>query len=982
MEEELIYELVDGISDTQEKINQLTSELENPTNTDEISLKQNKLQQKLNQNYTKIANYQKELQNNEIKFSKNNSNTALKQKEIENSLDLINQKLKSYYNDNKQIYKTSYEKMEKIILNKKSEDSLRELMLNYNSLNNSYQSLLEVIQTNETKKNQINDLIFMLEEDKNNSENKIIEYISEKESYEEIAKLYLKKFIKKFLIGSDKNNKTMTNIKNISQSYRKFGNKILDLNLYFYEINNIDINKLSNEISNMVINMINMLVSNNSLKNNIKINNNPNDISNYNSPNNLNHSKLMNNTATDFNKYMNKTYNNFYHNSQNGNDNNKSLVSVLVSKLQKEIIYFITSNLTNNNNNNSSQVENLFDKLKDIIISFINLYYSAYFDITENENVKHISYLKYFLKNIFKSFYFEFVVSNESVFLNKQYKISKKNYLIKFNEINVTLNKLYNKKDEFILKLTQIEEKIKFCKSSLNNCDGLSQGEKTYLELNERRNELIENKNKIEYDLIENENQYKYNIDNIKKNIMQIKKQNENIKKSLLECEKEKDIKNKNTQIEINNLKSSIKDKYLMIKAQIELYKKKHGGINMDLYNKFTDKINESLGVIKTENISNDTLLQNSSIFNVTDNNIFRNEKIESYKSLKQNDKPKRFIKNIFNSYNSYNMTENKKNNNNRFAKSSKKIKVNIPLSPPNTNNNKILSIYGNKNTDAKVIPNPNSYYVGKPTNNIKQNQSYDINHKNKPSNYFINISNLNSSKKNSKLSSEPKNGKINNNYEITQKINSLFVEYTCLFRKNKIDDTKFDPMYHSSILDNNILGNDLFGFIPVKIKLEYDDDKNLILLLTNIKNSNDQLFISCSDIQTTKVNNNIKYFIKVYQKYKNFYSNNLEEFLNSEEVLNIPLDKDRKIFATKNKYYNFSLVVVDRNNCEKRYEFIFEGYENVKKWINGLNLIARNKNIIMSKNNKNNIDQYYSNNFYNNDKFKLHSSGFLFQNY
>ena len=458
MEEELIYELVDAISDTQEKINQLSSELDNPSNLDEISLKENKLQEKLKENYAKIANYQTELQNNEINFSKNNSNITLKQKEIKNSVDLINKKLKPYYNKNNQIYKNSYEKMEKIILSKKSEDNLRQLMLNYNSLNNSYQNLLEVIKTNESKKNQINELVLMIEEDKKNSENKIIEYISEKESYEEIAKLYLKKFLKKFLIGNDKNNKSMTNIKNNSQSFKKYGNKNLNIKLYFYEINNLDVNKISNEIGNMIINIINMLTTNNNLRSTVKINNNPNNISNNDySPNYSSHSKLLSNTSTSLKKHLNKTYNNFYHNNQN-----KSLNSLLVSKLQKEIISFITSAITSNINDNLISIENLFDKLKDIIISFINIYYSKYFDITENENQKHISYLKYFLKNTFKYFYFEYIISNESVFLNKQYKTTKNKYMAKCNEINATLNKLSSKKDEFILKLTQLEEKIKF----------------------------------------------------------------------------------------------------------------------------------------------------------------------------------------------------------------------------------------------------------------------------------------------------------------------------------------------------------------------------------------------------------------------------------------------------------------------------------------------------------------------------------------
>ena len=46
--------------------------------------------------------------------------------------------------------------------------------------------------------------------------------------------------------------------------------------------------------------------------------------------------------------------------------------------------------------------------------------------------------------------------------------------------------------------------------------------------------------------------------------------------------------------MEINQLKKSIKDKFNVIKGQIAVYKKKNGD-NMELYNKFVDRINETL---------------------------------------------------------------------------------------------------------------------------------------------------------------------------------------------------------------------------------------------------------------------------------------------------------------------------------------------------------------------------------------------------
>ena len=64
--------------------------------------------------------------------------------------------------------------------------------------------------------------------------------------------------------------------------------------------------------------------------------------------------------------------------------------------------------------------------------------------------------------------------------------------------------------------------------------------------------------------------------------------------------------------MEISKLKKSIKGKYNLVKNQLFAYKKKHGD-NIELYNKFIDKISETLRIT------------NGTINNNNDDNLFMN---------------------------------------------------------------------------------------------------------------------------------------------------------------------------------------------------------------------------------------------------------------------------------------------------------------------------------------------------------------------
>ena len=93
------------------------------------------------------------------------------------------------------MYKISYEKFKNIILNKKDEENLNIKKNEFNEITSKYFSLTKDMIYLEEEKNKMNEILLMMEEEKEGIEKKMIDNMSLKESYEELAKQYLKKFI-------------------------------------------------------------------------------------------------------------------------------------------------------------------------------------------------------------------------------------------------------------------------------------------------------------------------------------------------------------------------------------------------------------------------------------------------------------------------------------------------------------------------------------------------------------------------------------------------------------------------------------------------------------------------------------------------------------------------------------------------------------------------------------------------------------------
>ena len=166
-----------------------------------------------------------------------------------------------------------------------------------------------------------------------------------------------------------------------------------------------------------------------------------------------------------------------------------------------------------------------------------------------------------------------------------------------------------------------MEEKIKYLNEKINNSyKNLSDKELEYIKLNKKLNDLVKEKKQINYDLVFYENEHNFNNEKIDNELEILKSDNIILHKNILSCQEEIKLKNKQNEMEIEKLKKSIQEKFIIIKNQLGVYKKKHGD-NLELYNKFVERINKSLRITNSPVISN------------KDDNLFRNTQSTFYKT-------------------------------------------------------------------------------------------------------------------------------------------------------------------------------------------------------------------------------------------------------------------------------------------------------------------------------------------------------------
>ena len=600
MEEELVYELVDCIVKNQDKIKELKHKIAIPEEN-EIYKKEKQYKNTLSSNIKKINRYENEKKINDREFKEYTNKFYIKMENIDNEISLISEKIKEFdkNNKNKELYKISYEKFKKIILNKQDKNNLKNSKNEFNKINTNYAGIFQDLKKIEEERNKYNEINLMLKEEKEGIDNKMVDYMSLKESYEEMSKQYLKQFISDNTNINEENNNNL----NVKYYFNKMNENETTSNiiLYYYELNCLDFHKVSKEISNQIIYLINHSRKEN--KDDI------NDIINIKSYENISKSNenkdlvqmLENNNNVLLHSIVNKTKP--YYNKQEI----ISLISILSSKIEKKLIeYFLSSNESIDNKLHQENIDNLFYSLKDLIISFINIYFPSV--INKNKNNSNLLIL--FIKCILKSFYYQKIISNDFSFLNDEYKKNKKAIKLNLNLIEKKYDNIKSKKEELSILKNELEEKMKYLNDNITNniYEDLSPEEKEYITLNQKLDELNIKKKKIKYNFIKYENEINFNLEKLSYEIDQLKNNNKLLRKNILTCQEEIKLKNHQNKLEINKLEKSIKDKFNVIKGQIAVYKKKYGD-NMDLYNKFVDRINEY-------NIKNNYLSNSNSMYN------------------------------------------------------------------------------------------------------------------------------------------------------------------------------------------------------------------------------------------------------------------------------------------------------------------------------------------------------------------------------
>lgn len=622
MEEELIYELVDCIVNNQDKINELTQNIESPEGN-EIYKKEIHYKNNLNANIKRLNKYENEKKLNDKKFQEYTNNFYSKIENIENEIASTSEKLNEFdmNNTNKELYKIPYEKFKNIILNKHDKENLKNMNKEYKKINTNYITISKDMKILDEEKNRLKELNLMLEEEKQGIDLKMVDYISLKESYDEMAKQYLKDFIFENLNINEEN---IESNNKLNENNEIFINKQPIIILYPYELNIVEFNKIAKEISNQILYLINHYIKATKTDNNDIIN-----VKSYDNMIKSNENKeivniIENNNNILFHSIANKTK--IYYNKQEIN----SLISILSSKIEKKIIEFIlTSNNYMENNQHIENFDNLFVLINNLIISFINIYFPSFINKKEDNS----SLLLLFIKCIMKSIYYQKIMSNDLYFLNKEYKKRKKDIKSNLHQIEQKYNNIKNGKEECLILKNKFEEKMKYLNNNINNFsyNDLTPEEKQYIKLNQKLSDLKTEKKKLKCDFIRYENEINYNLEKLSYKIEDLKSKNKLIRKNILTCKEEIKLKNHQNKLEIDKLEKSIKNKFNVIKGQISVYKKKHGD-NIELYNKFVDRINDTLK--ETDNEINKEINDNNKKDNyISNNNSLYNTQSTFYKS-------------------------------------------------------------------------------------------------------------------------------------------------------------------------------------------------------------------------------------------------------------------------------------------------------------------------------------------------------------
>ena len=659
-EEKIIKSLVDDIYEYEEKILEINSILEKNTSHSNYDYDENLLILKKKENELKDKiNLIKIQINDEINKKQNIINVK------ENILNNIENQLNEYINKLTTFNTLSFSSltMTKYIISNNINEFLTKEQIN-DIINNSIQpnqsnnkndkkdinndlekEINEEINKIKEKIEQINENLMMMKEEKKIVNNEIIELISCKETIDSLVKTSLNNL-------NDSNNFNSKNEKSDENEYNsdENNNSIMLPEIYSYELSLLDTNKTSKNISDELYDFFN--IKSNDIHN-IKENNNTND----------NNKNILNKNDEEYNKELSLDLSEIKPRKEDEEIFNKNNLEILI---KSELDTFLLNEIKN-----EEIINNLIENLCIIVTTKLQL--------MEIDNISSEK-LKVFFLYYFKSIYYDSIIENKLKFINKEYKMLKKERKKKLESLYHELNILQNKKEEITKnKSTKKYYNFNYNYSQINEGTvNLTKSEQEYIQICSKGNSLLKQKE----ELITIINELKKSIEKIKK------EKDEEIYKITMELNKIREKINnltnneEKTKIKLNddilNYRKIISDKFELIKKQLEKYKNKYGS-SLGIYNRLIDGINDTIKQTYSNN-NND----NDFDINEYDNtNEYKyNKKVDNYKNINLNSNINdnyniinklipltkntvcyyREIKNISNKFNPISMAENADN--------------------------------------------------------------------------------------------------------------------------------------------------------------------------------------------------------------------------------------------------------------------------------------------------------------------------------
>lgn len=918
-EEQIISELVDEIYQAEAKITDITTSQSDVVN-DPRSVKIETLKRKEKELTIKLTeiedNYNKKISqcDEQLKMKEKanseimNEIAGLKGKIAQfNPLGFKSVILSKYVLSRTQEFLSSEQIEEVVTAMNQSDDNIIEVQKTKKDIEHSEAmqlSLKKQIDDTKMKLNEIENILYMMKEEKISIKEELINLISQKESLEEIVKLSIIN-----MSSSNVNGKRSFPLNNPQEKA---------IELFSYEINHIDLNKVTNAICDGIME----IVESSNQSNNVIMELNIGEVRNG------SQSNVSNNAHQGINReYLEKI---IKEEISNFNKSIKVYVASPVNSLITSLANIILNSILSYDASQREDNHNLFGDMN--LVNF-------------NTNITSQS-LSYYLICVFKVFYYESLIESKITFTTKEYKVMKKEASRQIEILHLNITKLTTKLEDNEAKCIEMQNKLKVLneqgeKNKQSGMNSLTQSEKNYIEISSKGNIALKRKEDIDNDI----KLIKEQISSISKEkeneVDKIKKEQSDTKLNIELLQNEAEASKLKSNEEIIQLRKQIADKFNIIKTQLQLYKQKHGS-NLDIYNKLIDSINTTIKSTYTKKPMSTISTQKNFFY---ENSIFHSERKKHRNRSLMNDK---LPNNDNDDFINDTLTSKRASSNSKPQYQINKMSVNIDKTPIKKDNN-ITTVQTN-NFNISAHHRTNSAISSQPKNDtLNSSTNIWIEEREKLAKTIQNlketISNLNNNPNN--ISNNVSYRNSNQNTITNSKIAPLTQITFCYYRMFSSSNQKFNPLINVS---TNTFTSPPLNLIKGTLCL---NKSFTIIHISPSMSLNSPIEIPIETIDNTIVNSNIKRIIEIHREYRKIKSTSkqidLEQFAERDTMKQYQMTKAEIIKSATNKNYNFSLLV----NKTKRIEFILGSYNDFKTWINGIAYLIKNKAEILNANKK-----------------------------